>query len=65
MKQPRKRIVVGVMVPAITALIVLRRTMTMPSMDGVRMVNIYSLLLTGALLGIAIAQAITAFRRPR
>lgn len=63
MKQPRKKIIVGVMVPGIIALIILRRTMGMPSMMGVDSVNIDSLLLTGALLGIALAQAISAFRR--
>lgn len=52
------------MIPIIMALIVLRRTMGLPSMNGVDMVNIESLLLTGALIGIAIAQAITAFRKP-
>jgi hypothetical protein len=64
MKQPRKRIVIGVMVPVIMALIVLKRTMGLPSMNGVDMVNIESLLLTGALIGTAVAQAITAFRKP-
>ena len=64
MKQPRKRIVIGVMIPGIMALIVLRRTMGLPSMNGIELVNVESLLLTGALIGIAIAQAITAFRKP-
>ena len=64
MKQPRKRIVIGVMIPVIVALIILKRTMGMPSMDGVQMVNIEGLLVTGMLLGIAVAQAISAFRRP-
>jgi hypothetical protein len=64
MKQPRKRIVVGVMVPVVMALIVLKRTMGMPSMNGVAMINIEALLLTGALLGIAVAQGISVFRRP-
>ncbi len=63
MKQPRKKIVIGVMVPAIVAIIFLKRTMGMPSMNGVAMVNIESLLVTGALLGIALAQAISAFRK--
>jgi hypothetical protein len=63
MKQQRKRIVIGVMVPGVVALIILRRTMGMPSMIGVDKVNIESLLLTGALLGIALAQAISAFRK--
>ena len=63
MKQPRKRIAIGVMVPTIIAVIMLRRTMGMPSMNGVPMVDIYCLLLTGALLGIAIAQAFSAFRK--
>jgi hypothetical protein len=63
MKQPRKRIVIGVMIPTIVALIVLRRTMGLPSMNGVEMVNIESLLITGMLLGIAIAQAFSAFRK--
>lgn len=53
----------GVMIPGIVALIILKRTMGMPSMNGVAMVNIESLLLTGALLGIAAAQAINAFRK--
>ncbi len=64
MKQPRKRIVIGVMVPTIVAMVVLKRTMGLPSMNGVAMVNIESLLVTGMLLGIAVAQAILAFRRP-
>jgi hypothetical protein len=64
MKQPRKRIVLGVMIPVIMALIVLKRTMGMPSMNGVDMINIEALLLTGMLLGIAIAQGISVFRRP-
>jgi len=51
------------MIPVIVAIIFLRRTMGMPSMNGVAMVNIESLLLTGALLGIAIAQAFSAFRK--
>jgi len=63
MKQPRKRIVIGVMVPGIIALIVFKRTMGLPSMNGVDMLNIESLLLTGTLIGIALAQAITAFRK--
>jgi hypothetical protein len=63
MTQPRKRIVIGVMVPTIIAMVVLKRTMGMPSMSGVAMVNIESLLVTGMLLGIAVAQAILAFRR--
>jgi hypothetical protein len=63
MKQPRKRIVIGVMVPGVMALIVLKRTMGLPSMNGVDTVNIESLLVTGALIGIALAQAITAFRK--
>lgn len=64
MQQPRKRIILGVMIPGILALIMLRRTMHMPSMDGVAMVNVEGLLVSGMLLGIAIAQAISAFRRP-
>ena len=52
------------MIPVIMALIILKRTMGMPSMNGVRMVNIEGLLVTGMLLGIAVAQAISAFRRP-
>ncbi len=64
MKQPRKRIVLGVMIPVVIAVIVLKRTMGMPSMNGVAMINIEALLLTGMLLGIAIAQGISAFRRP-
>ena len=60
----RKKILIGVMIPGIMAVIVLKRTMGLPSMNGVDMVNIESLLITGALLGIALAQAITAFRRP-
>ena len=52
------------MIPTVVAMIVLKRTMGMPSMNGVDMVNIESLLVTGMLLGIAVAQAILAFRRP-
>jgi hypothetical protein len=63
MTQPRKRIVIGVMIPTIMAMVVLRRTMGLPSMNGVAMVNIESLIITGMLLGIAVAQAILAFRR--
>jgi hypothetical protein len=63
MKQPRKKIIIGVMIPTIVALIVLKRTMGMPSMNGVEMVNIESLLITGMLLGMAVAQAISAFRK--
>ncbi len=65
MKQPRKRIVIGVMIPAVMALIVLRRTMGLPSMNGVAMPQLSrALLVTGMLIGIAIAQGISAFRRP-
>jgi hypothetical protein len=64
MKQPRKRIVLGVMIPVVIAIVVLKRTMGMPSMNGVDMINIEALLLTGMLLGIAVAQGISAFRRP-
>jgi hypothetical protein len=64
MKQPRKSIVPGVMIPVVIAIIVLKRTMGMPSMNGVDMINIEALLLTGMLLGIAIAQGISVFRRP-
>lgn len=64
MKQPRKKIVLGVMLPVVMAIVVLRRTMGMPSMNGVSMVNIEALLVTGMLIGIAVAQGITAFRRP-
>ena len=65
MKASRKKIIIGVMIPAIIALIVLRRTMGLPSVNGLSMVTIDSLLLTGALLGIAIAQGISAFRKPQ
>jgi hypothetical protein len=64
MKQTRRKIIVGVMVPVVMALIVLRQTMGTPSMNGVAMRNIEALLLTGMLLGIAVAQGIAAFRRP-
>jgi len=52
------------MIPTVMALLVLKRTMGLPSMNGVDIVNIESLLVTGMLLGIAVAQAILAFRRP-
>ena len=65
MKASRKKIVIGVMIPAIVALIVLRQTMRLPSVNGLSMVTIDSLLLTGALLGIAIAQGISVFRKPQ
>jgi hypothetical protein len=52
------------MIPVVLAIIVLRRTMGMPSMNGVATINIEALLLTGMLLGIAIAQGIAVFRRP-
>jgi hypothetical protein len=38
--------------------------MGMLSMNGVAMIDVEALLLTGALLGIAIAQGISVFRRP-
>lgn len=63
MKQSRKKIIIGVMMPAVIALIVLRRTMGMPAMIGAPMVSIESLLLTGVLLGIALSQAISVFRK--
>ena len=52
------------MIPVVMAVIVLKRNMGMPSMNGVDMINIEALLLTGMLIGIAIAQGISAFRRP-
>jgi hypothetical protein len=52
------------MIPTVVAMIVLKRTMGLPSMNGVDMVNIESLLVTGMLIGIAVAQAILVFRRP-
>jgi hypothetical protein len=52
------------MIPVVIAVIVLKRTMGMPSMNGVDMINVEALLLTGMLIGIAIAQGISAFRRP-
>jgi hypothetical protein len=52
------------MIPVLLAVIVLKRTMGMPSMNGVAMINVEALLLTGMLIGIAIAQGISAFRRP-
>jgi hypothetical protein len=52
------------MIPVVMAVIVLKRTMGMPSMDGIAMINVEALLLTGVLLGIAIAQGISVFRRP-
>jgi hypothetical protein len=64
MKPLRRKMIIGVMMPAIVALIVLRRTMGMPAMNGAPMVSVESLLLTGALFGIALSQAISAFRRP-
>lgn len=63
MKQPRKKIVLGVMLPVVMAIVVLKRTMGMPTMNGVSMVNIEALLVTGMLIGIAVAQGITAFRK--
>ena len=52
------------MMPVIVAIIVLKRTMGMPSMNGVDMINIEALLLTGMLIGIAVAQGISVFRKP-
>jgi hypothetical protein len=52
------------MIPVLLAVIVLKRTMGMPSMNGVDMINIEALLLTGTLIGIAVAQGISVFRRP-
>lgn len=56
--------IIGVMMPAIVAILVLRRTMHMPAMNGAPMVSVESLLLTGALFGIAISQAFSVFRKP-
>jgi hypothetical protein len=63
MKQPRKKIVLGVMLPVVMAIIVLKRIMGMPTMNGISMVNVEALLVTGMLIGIAVAQGITAFRK--
>jgi hypothetical protein len=56
--------IIGVMMPMIVALLMLRRTMRMPAMIGAPMVSVESLLLTGALFGIAISQAFAMFRKP-
>jgi hypothetical protein len=56
--------IVGVMIPVVIALIILRRTLRMPAMEFTPPVSVESLLLTGALLGIALSQAIGAFRKP-
>jgi len=56
--------IIGVMIPVVIALIVLRRTMRLPAMAVTPMVSVESLLLTGALLGIALSQAISVFRKP-
>jgi hypothetical protein len=56
--------IIGVMIPVVVALIILRRTMGMPAMAVTPAVSVESLLLTGALLGIALSQAIAAFRKP-
>ena len=64
MKPLRRKMILGVMIPAVIALIILRRTMQMPAMAVTPMVSVESLLLTGALLGIALSQAIAAFRKP-
>ena len=64
MKPLRRKMIIGVMIPVVIALIILRRTMHMPAMAVTPMVSIESLLLTGALLGIALSQAISAFRKP-
>jgi hypothetical protein len=56
--------ILGVMIPVVIALLVLRRTMRMPAMAVTPSVSVESLLLTGALLGIAISQAISVFRKP-
>ena len=63
MKPLRRKMILGVMIPAVIALIVLRRTMRLPAMAVTPMVSVESLLLTGALLGIALSQAIGAFRK--
>lgn len=63
MEQPRKRIVLNVMAPIVLALIILGMVMTRPSMEGIRTVNVGMLLLTGALFGMAVAQAIITFRK--
>jgi hypothetical protein len=52
------------MIPVVIALIILRRTMRMPAMEVTPPISVESLLLTGALLGIALSQAIGAFRKP-
>jgi hypothetical protein len=64
MKPLRRKMIVGVMIPVIVALIVLRRTMGMPAMTGAPPASVEALLLTGALFGIALSQAISVFRRP-
>lgn len=64
MQQARKRIVLNVMAPVVLALIILGMVMTRPSMEGVRGVNVGMLLLTGALFGMAVAQAIITIRKP-
>ena len=63
MEQPRKRILLNVMVPTTLALIILGMVMTRPSMQGVQGGNIGMLLLTGALFGMAVAQAIITIRK--
>jgi hypothetical protein len=64
MKPLRRKLILGVMIPAVIALIILRRTLRMPAMEFTPPVSVESLLLTGALLGIALSQAIGAFRKP-
>ena len=64
MKPLRRKMIIGVMIPVVIALIILRRTLRMPAMEFTPPVSVESLLLTGALLGIALSQAIAAFRKP-
>jgi hypothetical protein len=53
----------NVMAPLVLALIILGMVMTRPSMEGIRTVNVGMLLLTGALFGMALAQAIVTLRK--
>lgn len=63
MTDSRRKIVVTVMIPVIVALILLRQTLARPTLAGARSVDVFSLLVTGALLGIAFGATIQALRK--
>ena len=65
MEQTRRRVVARAGVPVVMALILFYQTINRPSMAGVHTVDILSLLISGALLGIVISLIVSAFRQPK